>query len=162
MPHLHYSLILSRETVNKKCRSLSIPSIKVHALITSVGLTAEGNVDVPKDPANVAWFSLGPLPGEKGNAVIVGHSGWKNRKPAVFDHLSQVHIGDRLFIESVNKKVLTFVVQSLRTYPKNATTSSIFNSNDGKAHLVFITCKGIWDKVKKEYADRLVVFADLE
>jgi hypothetical protein len=36
----------------------------------------------------------------------------------------------------------------------------VFASNDGGAHLNLITCAGEWNKGKKSYSERLVVFAD--
>jgi len=32
-------------------------------------------MDLPKERANVAWFNLGPRPGENDSAVIAGHYG---------------------------------------------------------------------------------------
>lgn len=63
---------------------LKIPKINIDAAIESVGLTPEGAMDVPKSHTNVAWFNLGPRPGEQGSAVINGHFGWwkNNQLPA--------------------------------------------------------------------------------
>ena len=46
--------------------------------VEDVGLTPGGAMDVPKGPSDVAWFDLGPRPGEVGSAVIAGHEGWKD------------------------------------------------------------------------------------
>src|ERR1035437_8837175 len=43
---------------------LKIPKIKADAIVEYVGLTPEGRMDVPKGPAEVAWYKLGPRPGE--------------------------------------------------------------------------------------------------
>ena len=59
---------------------LRIPSINVDAPVEYVGLTPDGAMDVPKERANVAWFNLGPRPGENGSAVVAGHYGWEKRK----------------------------------------------------------------------------------
>ena len=56
-------------------RRLTIPSIGVDAGSEYVGLTADGAMGVPKDPSKAAWYSLGPRPGEPGNAVVAGHVG---------------------------------------------------------------------------------------
>jgi sortase (surface protein transpeptidase) len=58
-----------------------------------------GGMGIPKDITHAAWFNLGPRPGEKGNAVIDGHYGWKNNIPAVFDSLSQLQKGDKIFVD---------------------------------------------------------------
>jgi hypothetical protein len=69
---------------------LKIPSINVDAPIEYVGLTSDGAMDVPKGHVKVAWFNLGPSPGEIGSSVIAGHYGWKNNIPAVFDNLHKL------------------------------------------------------------------------
>ena len=141
-------------------KQILIPSIHVDATLESVGLTVRGNVDTPKGPASPAWYSLGPRPGAVGNAVIVGHYGWKNNIPAVFDHISRLQKGDRITVldESGNKVV--FAVQKLRTYGEHDTAYEVFLSSDGKSHLNLITCSGVWNKKSKSYSSRTVVFAD--
>ncbi len=141
---------------------LRIPIINVDAQIESVGLTPEGAVDVPKGPTDVAWFNLGPRPGDKGSAVIVGHSGWKNGIPAVFDNLHKLKKGDKIYIQDEKGLVVTFVVREIKIYGQNEDVSSVFISNDEKAHLNLITCTGIWDDVLKGRLNRLIIFTDRE
>ena len=141
---------------------LKIPKINVDATIESVGLTLNGEMDVPKGPENVAWFNLGQRPGNNGNAVIAGHSGvWKNGKATVFYSLHKLSKGDKLYVEDEKGTITTFVMQESRKYDANADASGIFGSSDGKAHLNLITCES-WNKVLKIYSKRLVVFTDKE
>ncbi len=72
---------------------LKIPGISLDAAVESVGLTPDNAMGVPKGPADVAWFSLGPSPGQVGSAVIAGHFGWKDGIPAAFDNLSILRKG---------------------------------------------------------------------
>lgn len=139
---------------------LKILSINVDAPIESVGLTPLGAMDVPKGPALVAWYKLGPRPGEIGNAVVAGHSGWKNNKPAVFDNLHKLQKGDLIYIQDAKGNTITFVMRESRSYDPKADATDVFSSNDGKAHLNLITCEGVWDKVTQSRSKRLVVFAD--
>jgi len=141
---------------------IRIPKINVNAVVEYVGLTPDNAMDVPKEPANVAWLDLGPRPGEKGSAVISGHYGWKNGIPAVFDDLHLLQKGDIISIEDTQGMTTTFVVRNTQIYDQYGDASSIFGSNDGKAHLNLITCEGVWDSVKKSYSGRLVVFTDKE
>ncbi len=141
---------------------LKIPSINVDASFEYVGLTPEGAMGVPKERSNIAWFELGPRPGEKGSAVIAGHYGWKNGKGSAFDNLYKLHKGDTLYIENEKGEITTFVVRESRRYDPEADASSVFGSNDGLAHLNLITCEGVWDAVSKSYSQRLVVFTDKE
>lgn len=140
---------------------LMIPQIKVDSVLESVGLTSRGAVDIPKGPASAAWFDLGRRPGEEGTAVIVGHFGWKDGIPAVFDNLHKLRKGDKLNVLSDSGETISFVVRELKTYKEHEIVAEVFGSNDGKAHLNLITCQGVWNKSKKSYSNRLVVFTDL-
>lgn len=141
---------------------LRIPVISVDTLIEQAGLTPLGAMEVPKGPADVAWFRFGAHPGEDGTAVIAGHYGWKNNTPAVFDNLYKLHQGDKLFVEDERGGVTVFVVRELRVYEENNDASTVFTSSDEKSHLNLITCQGVWNKTKKSYGSRLVVFTDKE
>lgn len=141
---------------------LTIPKIKVDATVEQVGLTSGKAVDVPKGPANAAWFKLGPRPGDAGTAIIVGHSGWKDNKPASFDNLAKLRPGDRIFVTDEKGATTTFVVSKSQRYDPTADASKVFVSNDGRSHLNLITCEGIWDAVAKSYSKRLVIFSDKE
>ncbi len=141
---------------------IKIPTIGVDAHLEYVGLTSAGAIDAPKEPANAAWYDLGPRPGENGNAIIDGHYGWKNQIPAVFDSLHKVQIGDKIYIQDKNGNSITFLVKKIKIYGKNDDASSVFNSSDGKSHLNLITCGGIWDALSKSYSNRLVIFGDKE
>lgn len=142
---------------------LKIPQIKVDAAIEQVGLTSDGAVGVPKDPANAAWFDRGPRPGDTGSAIVVGHYGrWKNGNGSVFDNVYKLRAGDKIYVDDEQGVTTTFVVRELRTYDPKASAPDVFDSSDGKAHLNLITCEGVWDKVAKSYPERLVVFADKE
>ena len=139
---------------------LKIPKLNVNAGLDYVGLTVAGELGVPKGPASAGWYVLGPRPGEKGNAVIDGHFGYKNNIPAVFDNLHTLQKGDNLYVDDEKGKTVTFVVRELRTYGQNEDAASVFVSSDTKAHLNLITCQGAWNSAQKSYSNRLVVFAD--
>ena len=141
---------------------LKIPKINVDAPVEYVGLTSDGAIDAPKGPVNVAWFSLGPRPGESGSAVIVGHYGWKNSIPAAFDNLSRLRKGDKIYVEDEKGETITFVVRELRSFDENGDASVMFGSTDDKAHLNLVTCGGVWNKARKSYSNRLIAFTDKE
>lgn len=141
---------------------LKIPAIHVDSTVISVGLTSDGAMDAPKGPAEVAWLNLGLRPGENGTAVIAGHYGWKNNKPAVFDNLHKLRKGDKIFVDDENGGTTSFIVREIRIYGKDEAASEVFGSSDGKSHLNLITCTGVWDKANKTRSERLVVFTDKE
>jgi len=141
---------------------LKIPKINVDAAFEYVGLVPNGAMGAPKGPTHVAWFDLGPRPGEKGSSVVDGHFGWQNNIPAAFDNLDKLRKGDKLYVEDDKGTTTIFVVRELRAYGKNDDSSSVFRSSDGKSHLNLITCDGVWNETEQSYSDRLVVFTDKE
>lgn len=141
---------------------IKIPSINIDAIIESVGMASDGLMDVPQKQDDVAWFNLGPRPGENGNAVIDGHSGWKDNRPAVFDNLSKLKIGDKIYVEDNRGVTTTFAVRKIQVYNPNGDDSDVFSSNDGLSHLNLITCSGTWNIAEQTHSQRLVVFTDKE
>jgi len=140
---------------------LVIPSLYVDAPVTKVGLTSGGAMDVPKHPAEVAWYKLGARPGDTGSAVIAGHYGrWLNGEGSVFDDLNTLKPGDEVFIEDEQGIRVSFVVTGVRTFNPTDDATDVFVSSDGKAHLNLVTCEGVWNETSQAYSKRLVVFTD--
>jgi LPXTG-site transpeptidase (sortase) family protein len=143
--------------------SLRIPKIGVDAPIKLMGVTSEGDMEAPKAPQDTGWYKFGPRPGDIGSAVIAGHFGpWKTGGTSAFDDLHELEAGDRIYIEDEEGAVIIFVVRESRSFGENDDASSVFTSNDGKAHLNLITCEGVWNKARKSYSNRLIVFTDKE
>ena len=139
---------------------LKIPSIRVNAVIRSVGLTVDGSMGVPKIPRETAWYMHGPKPGEPGSAVIAGHVNWLYGATAVFARLKSLRPGDIMTVQDDRGLSTSFVVRETRIFGPTEDATSVFRSTDGKSHLNLITCGGIWDRVTRMYSKRLVVFAD--
>ncbi len=140
----------------------TIPALGIDTTIESVGLTSTGAMDSPVGPDTVGWFKFGTSPGEIGNAVIDGHSGWKNNRPAVFDTLYKIKKGDKIYTTDEKGILTTFIVRAFHSFDPNEDASSVFISTDGIAHLNLITCSGVWNPITKSHSTRLVVFTDKE
>lgn len=138
---------------------ITIPSIKVDTTVEQVGVTKEGEMGLPSSPSTVGWFGLGPRPGQKGSSVIAGHVDDEVGNGAVFANLSELVVGDQIFIETDQGHSLTFIVQESQTYNAGF-AEAVFGRNDG-IYLNLITCDGVWDAAKNSYSKRLVVFAKL-
>ena len=141
---------------------IKIPSLDIDTSLESVGLTSKGAVEVPKISTNAAWYNLGPRPGEVGNAIIDGHSGWKDGVQSIFDVLYKIKKGDKIYVEDEKGIITTFVVQGFRPYGPKEDVSNVFNSSDKKAHLNLITCVANWNVNQKSPNDRFIVFSDKE
>ncbi|MFA5946599.1 MAG: class F sortase [Patescibacteria group bacterium] len=154
------ALEVATEKNTKKSDRIIIPSIGVNAAIEKVALTPQGAMDVPKNPLNAAWYELGPRPGEIGSAVIDGHVNWFNESSAVFKRLYKVKPGQEVIIEDATGAKVIFIVREVKKFDPATDAASVFTSSDSQAHLNLITCGGVWNKITKQYSERLVVFTD--
>ncbi|MEK7601325.1 MAG: class F sortase [Patescibacteria group bacterium] len=152
----------SFEQAGKPVR-LIIPAIGVDANVQSVGLSWRGNGDmgVPSNFTDVAWYNGGPRPGMPGSAVIAGHLDGKDVAQAVFYNLDKLETGDEVRIVDSKGKTLLFRVVNTKIYDSEAAASEVFLGDPSKTRLNLITCGGDWDTTQKLYSKRIVVFTEL-
>ena len=138
---------------------LLIPRIGVNANIEARGLDAGRNMLTPKDFHDVAWYNLGPRPGQPGNALMNGHVDWWTGS-AVFTRLSQLRTGDMVTVVRGDGRRLNFKVTGQRTVTAGARVASLF-APSRVATLTLITCSGPWDPRILGTTHRLLVSAVL-
>ncbi|MFC7785062.1 class F sortase [Rossellomorea sp. GCM10028870] len=139
---------------------LSIPKLDLEAPIKGFGLDKEGNMELPDNGKDVAWFEPGFQPGEKGNAVLAGHVD-DEKKAAVFFELKELEPGDEIHLQDEDGDTMTFVVREKVAYQKDdAPLRTIFGPSE-KRMLNLITCTGYFDREIHNYVERLVVFTEL-
>lgn len=140
---------------------LIIPVLNINANVQQVGIKVDGSMGTPNNFTDVAWYKLGSQPGQLGSAVIDGHVDNGLSLAGVFKHLSDIKIGDDVYVQEKDGSKLHFVVIDIESYPyQNAPAGKVFNRSD-KARLNLITCEGTWVPSQKTYEQRLVVFTEL-
>ena len=141
---------------------LVIPQLSVDAPVEQVGLDAQKRMDVPKVVTNTGWYMYGPRPGEKGNSVIAAHFDTPTGAPSVFYDLAKLSPGDTIEVSDDQNQTHTFVVDKVTTFPTDDFPIDLVFGASDTAHLNLITCGGSWDKNKRIYDERVVVFSHLE
>jgi LPXTG-site transpeptidase (sortase) family protein len=140
---------------------LVIPSLKIDANIQYVGVNGRGEMGVPNNFTDVAWYKYGTVPGELGSAVIDGHVDNGLGLDGVFKHLGDIQKGDDVYLVRKSGEKLHYKVTDVAIYPyKSVPTDLVFSQNDA-ARLNLITCDGAWVKNDKTYDERLVVYTEL-
>ena len=139
---------------------LLIPSIGVDTVIESVGKTDAGEVGVPQDSKNAAWYNLGIAPGQPGNAVIAGHLDNKTGR-AVFWRLRELKVDDTITVIDAGGSERTFAVIEVAAYPYNEAPINKIFGFDLEHDLNLITCTGRWNSKTHTYSQRLVVYTRL-
>ncbi|OGG60567.1 hypothetical protein A2765_05290 [Candidatus Kaiserbacteria bacterium RIFCSPHIGHO2_01_FULL_56_24] len=135
---------------------LIIPSIKLDTNVQEVGITSNGEMDVPNgNTNNVGWYRYGTIPGDLGSAVMDAHV------YAAFAKLRYVKVDDDIYVVNAKGEKLHFRVIDSRVYALDELPlQQIFNDQDGR-HLNFITCARKFIRSLNTYSHRLVVYTEL-
>ncbi len=137
---------------------LSIPAINVSTQLVRLGVNPDGTLQVPTDFSVAGWYALGPSPGERGAAVIVGHVDSK-QGPAVFYRLGGLAPGGLVHIALADRAEVVFRVYAVREYAKTAFPTSLVYGPTPAPELRLVTCGGPFDARTGHYLDNVVVFA---
>ncbi|MGH3862358.1 class F sortase [Actinokineospora sp.] len=140
--------------------SVEIPKIGAKSSLVPVGLTTDGALDVPptSQPLQAAWYGLGPMPGEVGPSVVLGHVDGDG-KPGIFHQLTKLTPGDEVLIAREDGSTLTFVVRRLQQVRKDAfPTEEVYGDTAGP-ELRLITCGGSFDRATGNYRDNVIAYA---
>ena len=134
-----------------------IPSIALDAPSKPAELIRRGDAitwEVPPFTAGHAQGTAGA--GDSGNAVVVGHVTSRS-VGNVFEHLHEVSVGDAVDAFSGQER-FGYRVVSVRNVPRG--DISVVEKTDAPS-LTLITCTGVWLPLVNDYAERLVVRAEL-
>ncbi|MFI7551085.1 class F sortase [Micromonospora sediminimaris] len=142
--------------------SLSIPSIDVSAPVQPVGDAPDGSIAVPplSRHEETGWYDRGPVPGDPGPAVIVGHVDTRSG-PSVFYDLGKLKAGDTVEVAREDDSVAVFTVNSVEHFPKDRLPADRVYGHEGPPGLRLITCGGEWLGGGTGYADNVIAFATL-
>lgn len=136
-------------------RSISIPALGVSSTLVPLGLTADGQHEVPplSEPEQAGWFQPGPEPGEVGAAIILGHINGRGQR-GVFADLGELATGDTVEVDD-----RTFIVYDVVRASKDAFPRDRVYGGTNAPELRLITCGGAFDRSSGNYLDNIIVFA---
>lgn len=141
---------------------LIIPGIGVSAEIDSVGVTKTKEIEVPplSKPNLVGWYRHGPVPGQLGPAVLLGHVNTR-KGPAVFSRLRDLRRGDKFQVVRSDGTTAEFTVDGVEQIGKNRFPTERVYGNTTSAAIRLITCGGVFDPKSHHYTDNVIVYATL-
>jgi hypothetical protein len=136
---------------------LTIPLIGVRTQLITLGRTAGDAMQVPSSTTVAGWYTGSPRPGAIGSAVIVGHID-SLTGPGVFYRLSELRVGDRVYVRRADGTTVEFQVTAVRSYLKaRFPTENVFGPTPN-AQLRLITCGGAFDFATGHYLSNTVVY----
>ncbi|WP_326590921.1 class F sortase [Streptomyces sp. NBC_01294] len=140
---------------------IRIPSIRVDAPLTGLGLARDGSLEVPPPdrPDLAGWYREGVTPGATGTAVIAGHVD-DSAGPGVFYDLGALRRGAAIEIPRADGRTAVFTVHAVEVYDAKAFPDTRVYGPSTQAELRVITCGGGFSP-RTGYRGNVVVFAHL-
>lgn len=139
---------------------LRIDKLEVDAPIVALGVDrATGEMEVPSNVSEVAWYEHGPIPGEQGSAVLAAHVDLRGQGPGVFYELDELRAGDVITVSFGEEPARRFVVEARSVYHKDDLPLEAIFSRSGPPTLTLITCGGGFDSSSRQYDSNVVVYA---
>jgi sortase (surface protein transpeptidase) len=138
--------------------SLTIPLIGVRTSLMTLGLAANGELQVPLSISVAGWYTGSPRPGSIGSAIIVGHIDGPSGR-GVFFRLDTLTRGDKIYVKRADGTLTEFRVTSVQSYLKNHFPTEDVYGPVPDAELRLITCGGALDTATHHYLSNIVVYA---
>jgi sortase (surface protein transpeptidase) len=140
--------------------AIRIDSIDVSAAIRPMGIKPDQHVEVPDDPDDVGWYSLGSRPGQAGSAVLLGHVDSVDG-PAVFARLKTLSPGAHVDVLNSDGSTGRFEVTGSATYANADFPAQRVYRVTGPPRITLVTCGGSYDAARGGYQANVVVYAAL-
>jgi sortase A len=137
-----------------------IPSIGVDAPITTKDMDADGVMEPPDGPEDVAWYGFTARPGGGSNAVFSAHVDYHGYGPAVFADLKKLEKGDLVEVHTADGAVYRYEVTLSLSYPAETAPFEEIVGPTSREVITLITCAGSFDQAARQYSHRLVVRAE--
>ena len=139
---------------------LVIDGIAVDAPVEPYGINNRtGQMAVPRNVSDVAWYEYGPSPGEPGSAVLAAHVDLAGQGPGVFYRLRDLEPGEQVTVVYEDVSTQLFLVRARVTYDKDELPLETVFSRDGEPVLTLITCGGGFSQSAQSYDSNVVVYA---
>lgn len=137
--------------------SLSIPAIDVRTNLITLGVTAQGTLQVPTSTSVAGWYTGSPRPGDVGSSIIAGHID-SHLGPGVFFRLRLLRPGNLVYVREADGRLAVFRVDSVHMYPKDRFPTAAVYGPSPDAELRLITCGGVFDHATGSYLSNVVAY----
>ncbi|NNC41814.1 MAG: class F sortase [Acidimicrobiia bacterium] len=138
---------------------LRIPALDKVASVIPAGVEPNGDMEVPANVDDVAWYKYGSAPGEPGSAVLAAHVDLAGQGPGVFFGLRDLEPGSTIYVDFDDGTTGVYEAKARKTYQKEDLPSDAIFSREGPSVLTLITCGGDFNRSLRRYDSNVVVYA---
>jgi len=141
---------------------IEIPILHVSAPVSSLGLSADGTVQVPPLANHnlTGWYDRSVTPGQDGSSIILGHVD-SATGISVFFYIKTLRPGNEIEIIRADGSTAIFTVDGVQKVTKATFPASAIYRNVSYPSVRLITCGGPFDSATRQYLDNIVVYAHL-
>jgi Sortase domain len=137
-----------------------VAGVEIAAAVMPVGVAADGQMELPADPAVLGWYRYGPAPGaDRGSVVLAGHVDSRRYGVGPLARLRQSGVGDEVLVRTAAGVQVRYRVTDVQSVPKQRLALGELFRRDGPHELFLVTCGGDFDRSRGGYRDNVVVTA---
>ncbi|WP_432938031.1 class F sortase [Kribbella sp. CA-253562] len=139
---------------------VTIPSIGLELPVRAVGVAADGQMELPVNPAVVGWYRFGPVPADQQGAVVLGgHLDSREYGVGPLVRLRKLRVGALIEVRTTDGGTARYQVEGVRDVDKQKLAVGELFARTGARRLHLVTCGGPYDPNGGGYRDNLVVTA---
>lgn len=156
---VHFTVSQASNAADRVPVALRIPALDQEAEIIPVGVEDNGDMEVPDNVRQVAWYRYGAAPGEPGSAVLAAHVDLRGQGPGVFFELRTLDPGNLVYVEFDDGTSETYLTRARAVYEKAELPTDAIFRRVGPPVLTLITCGGDFNRSQRAYDSNVVVYA---
>ena len=138
---------------------LTIARVDIDMPVRSVGVARDGEMALPRTPADVAWYEFGPRPGDpRGATVLAAHLDMPGYGTGPIAAIEDVRRGDTVVVRS-GGRTTRYAVSDVRSIRKSQLDLPSLFAREGAPVLHIVTCGGTFDPEARRYDRNIVVTA---
>lgn len=138
---------------------LTVPTVGLEVVLEGVGVSADGQMEIPDEGDRAGWYRHGAAPGDDVGSIVVAAHVDTSEGPAEFLSLTGVSEGDQVEVELDDGSSATYrIVGGEQVAKRDLAVDELFR-RDGEPVLRLVTCTGDWLPSAGSYTDNLVISA---
>lgn len=138
---------------------LTVPAVGLEVDLDAVGVSADGQMEIPDDGDRAGWYRHGPAPDDDGGSVVVAAHIDTKQGPGAFRALTGVSEGDQVLVELADGRSVAYrIVGGEQVAKRDLPVDALFR-RDGDPVLRLVTCSGDWSPAAGSYTANLVISA---
>ena len=122
--------------------TVTLGSLGVTLPVQPVGIAADGQMDLPPNPAQVGWYRFGPSPSSaEGAVVLAAHVDSRRYGPGPLARVAALVPGSTIVVATGTRSVTYTVIDVISVQKTNLDLALIFERT-GPPRLHLVTCGG--------------------